>query len=130
MDSRSRAPISPLEKTNRASGNGQTLALSTATAVVLFRLTGAQVDGRDDPETRKRLNVVARALANVAPIYVEEPPESAKELSPFDLLQGEFRHGAQVFRTHDGRELAGLTIERRDMLTAINLLQAAGIQFR
>jgi len=110
---------------DRASRDRQRVSLSVATSVAFFHLTGAQVDGRRDPETRKRLDRVARALANAAPIYAGDPPEA---LSANDLLDGEFHGGAQVFRTRDGREFNALAIERRDMLAAIEVLKAARIR--
>lgn len=122
--------LPPAKPMDRAPRDRQRIPLPVATAVVFFRVTGTQVEGRRDLETMKRLNAVARALANLAPIYAGEAWHSAKELSPFDLLGGEFDRGAQVFRTRDGREFDALVIERRDMLAAISILRGAGIWFR
>ena len=106
------------------------MSLSVAAAVVWFRMTGVPVDGRRSEETRKSLDAVARALASVAPVYAGNSAEAAEQLSPNDLLDGEFHGGGLRFRTRDGREFDSLAIERRDMLAAISVLQAARIRFR
>jgi hypothetical protein len=115
---------------DRASRDRQRVPLSVAAAVVLFRVTGEQVDGRRDARTVSNLNAVARALARVAPIYAAEPDNRSRQLGPLDLLRGDFDRGARVFRTFDGRELGALAIERRDMVVAINVLQATRIRLR
>lgn len=115
---------------DRAARDRQRVPLSVAAAVVFIRVTGEQVDGRRDPRTASNLNAVARALANIAPIYAVEPDHRPRQLGPLDLLRGDFVGGAQAFRTFDGRELNALVIERRDMLAAISVLRAAKIRFR
>jgi len=114
---------------DRASRDRQRVPLEVAAAVVFFRVTGLQVEGRRDPAMLKSLDAVARALANIMPIYAEEPPDRPKELSAFELLEGKFERGARIFRMRDGRELEGLAVERRDMLAGIAVLRAAGIRF-
>lgn len=104
--------------------------LVTAATVVFVRITGVQTVDSHSPEMTRRLNTVARALANVARIYAGEPLDTAKELSPMELLVGEFDGGARVFRTRDGREFYPLAIERREMLDAISVLQAAKVRFK
>lgn len=112
------------------SRNPERVPLATAAAVVFFRVTGAQVTDLPDAEVARNLNTVARALSNLAQIYAGEPLDRAMELSPIELLGGEFDGGAQIFRTRDGREFYPLGIERRDMLAAIKVLQAAKIRFK
>jgi hypothetical protein len=74
------------------------------------------------------LDVIASALARVAPLYVSEP-NGAK---PRELLDGEIQGaaiqgGASTLLLKDGRALSGVEIKRADLRRAIALLKVAGI---
>lgn len=115
---------------DRAFRHHERIPLAIAAAVVFCRVTGTQVEGRRDAATAKSLNAVARALASVVPIYAGERRESAKELSPTDLIGGHFDRGAAVFRARGGVEFNALWVERSDLPGAIGVLQAARLRFR
>jgi hypothetical protein len=115
---------------DRASRDSQRVSLAVAAAVVYFRFTGKQVEGRRDAQTLGSLDAVARALANVVSIHVMDGSQDGAELTPADLLGGDFHRGARLFRASDGREFSNLTVARGDMVAAIAILRAAGARFR
>jgi len=104
------------------------VALATAAAVVSFRVTGRQVEGSRTKRTKDILDDVAHAMSNIVPIH---RPDGAgvTALTPIELMHGKFARGAQVFRAHDGTEIGGLTVQRRDMAEAISILRPARIRF-
>ena len=109
----------------------QHLALPTAFAVIYARITGAAPDARNPIEMQLILNDVAHAISNLVPIYAPAPESSVpKELPAADLIDGNFTRGAHVLKTRSGKELRGLTVRRRDMLSAIAILRAAQVKFR
>ena len=107
----------------------QHVALATATAIVFYRLTGRQVDGARSAPTLALLNDVAHAISNVVPIYAADSATTFKALSPVELMQGQFERGGMVFRTKNGTEHRGLTLQRGDMALAISVLKAAKARF-
>jgi hypothetical protein len=115
---------------DRASRDAQYVSLPTAAAVVLFRLTGKQVEGSRSDRTKAVLNDVAHAMANIVPIYVPNPVTAVKPLAARYLINGRFDGGGRVFVVKDGTQFARLSVQRRDMLTAISILQSAKVSFR
>ena len=107
----------------------QHVALTTATAIVFYRLTGRQVDGARSAITLALLNDVAHAISNVVPVYAADSATSFRALSPVELMQGQFERGAMLFRTKGGTEHRGLTLQRGDMALAISVLRAAKARF-
>ena len=108
----------------------QHLGLATACAVIYFRITGESVDPRRTSLMQAILNDVAHAVATLVPIYAPSAYSGVPTaLAQLDLLEGRFLRGAQVFRTKQGDELRRLTVQRRDMLSAISILQSARIRF-
>jgi hypothetical protein len=105
------------------------VSLPTAVAQVLYRLTGQQVDGQRSEQTLALLNDVAHAISNVVSIYAPDSVTSFRALDPIDLLEGRFDRGAMLFRTKDGREFKGLTVQRADMTIAMTVLKAAKADF-
>lgn len=109
----------------------QHLGLATACAVIYFRITGESVNPRRPPLMQAILNDVAHALATMVPIYAPSTYSGVPTaLAQLDLIEGKFLRGAQVFRTKHGNELRRLTVQRRDMLSAISILESARISFR
>ena len=77
------------------------------------------------------LNDVAHAVAIMVPIYAPSVhPGVPAALAQLDLIEGRFLRGAQVFRTKQGSELRPLTVQRRDMMSAISILESARVSFR
>jgi hypothetical protein len=107
----------------------QHVALTTATAIVFYRLTGRQVNGARSAPTMALLNDVAHAISNVVPVYIPDSATTFKALTPVELMQGQFERGGMIFRTKDGREHHGLALQRSDMALAISVLRAAKARF-
>lgn len=108
----------------------QHIGLPTACAVVYSHVTGMTPDARDPVEMQAILNDVAKAISNLVPIFAVDPESRLpRTIEVFELLDGRFLSGAHKFMTAKGQELAGLTIQRRDMLGVIETLRAARIRF-
>lgn len=107
------------------------LGLPTACAVIFSKVTGTPPDARHPQELQAALNDVARALSTLVVIYAADAESGMpKPLAPAQVIEGQFLRGAQVFKTKQGNELRGLTVQRRDMFAAISVLQSAHIRFR
>lgn len=108
----------------------QHLALSTAAAVIYRQITGttAQIASAEDFD--EALNVVARAIANVAPIWTADRPSGVpRQLAPIELIHCNFARGATLLVTGFGVEYRHLTIRRADMRAALAILKGAGVDF-
>src|SRR5213075_1531812 len=112
---------------DRLDRDTQHLALSTAAALVYFHITGQQLDGKLDEQTRDILCDVARALSVLAPIYAlgDEESEMLIEVPPGKLMGSAFVRGAQALVLKDGTEIRKLTIQRKDMHAAVTILKAS-----
>lgn len=109
----------------------QHLSLPTACAVVYSKIAGVTPDPRDPAKMQAILNDVAQALSNIVPIYAPDPASGKpKALTPLELVEGKFTRGAQAFKTKSGAELRGLTVQRRDLASALTILKSAQIRFR
>lgn len=107
------------------------LGLPTACAVIYSQLVGTPPDARNPHEMQATLNDVARALSTLVVIYAPDGDSGLpRALAAEDVIEGQFLRGAQVFRTKQGDEVRGLTVQRRDMFNAISVLQSAHIRFR
>lgn len=106
------------------------VGLATACAEIYGQVAGAIPDPRASPDMQAILNQVAHVVANLATIYVSDAgAESQRALAPPDLIGGTFVRGAQAFRTRQGNELTGLTLQRREMAYAISILKSADVIF-
>ncbi|MGH8741053.1 MAG: hypothetical protein ACREUN_09095 [Burkholderiales bacterium] len=116
---------------DKAPGNGdQHLALSTAAAVVYHQVMGTLSTGTAD-DVIEVLDLVAGAIANVAPIYTSDRPTGTpRQLAPIELIHCRFERGATVLKTSFGPEYTNLSIRRDDMRTAIAILRGARVDFR
>src|SRR5262245_27651688 len=109
----------------------QHIGLPTACAEVYAAITGGAPDATRPAEMQLLLNEVAHALSYVIRIYAIHPGSGLPQaIGGFDALQGTFVHGAHAFQARSGEELRGLTVQRRDMLRAIEVLRSAKIHFR
>lgn len=107
------------------------IGLPTACAEVYAALTGQGPDATRPAEMQLVLNEVAQALAYVIRIYAVDAGSGLPQpIGGFDALQGTFVRGAHAFQPRSGEELKGLTVQRRDMLRAIDVLRSARIRFR
>jgi hypothetical protein len=106
------------------------VALAVATAFVYKALMGRAIEPMEIRAANVLIHEVAHALSNVAPIYgMRTDDQTAKALSPLQLLEGTFERGATVLRTSTGIEYRQLSIRRDDMLLAVALLNRAGVKF-
>ncbi len=99
------------------------VALPVAVAVVLYKVNGDQIRGARTPEALRLFNELAHAMAHIVPIYTTQPNGLQKALGRMEVVQGHFEHGALFFRAIDGTEFHHLTVQRRDIKTAINTLR-------
>ena len=104
-------------------------SLATAAYHVYREVMGQSAQVADLAEYNACLQEVARALANVAPIYSLDPESgSYRPLEPVDLLFGVFRRGATVLQTPRA-EYTNLAMRRSDMRIAITIIRKAGVKF-
>jgi len=81
----------------------------------------------DSQHLSEMLNVIALALARSAPLYVADAGGGeGRRLSLFELQGATAQRSASVLVLEDGRELAGVTIRREDLRSAIAALKALG----
>jgi hypothetical protein len=118
-------------KTQHITANilGQQLALSVAAGLARTQLVPDPLKTYDAQHLSDMLNVIGRALAKVAPLYVkDEASLSARELTQDELEGAEIRRGATLLVLKDGRTLSSMSIRRGDLRQAIAILKAVGIQ--
>ena len=100
---------------------GQHLALSVAALLARSQL----VTGEAGAETT---DLVARALAKVAPLYVRDSSlAEPRPLAQAELEGATVRAGGTVLALADGRTFSSVTIKRADLRPAIGILKAIGI---
>ena len=118
-------------KTQHITANilGQHLALSVAAGLARTQLVPEPLRVYDAQHLSDMVDVIARALAKVAPLYVHDQKDgSTRELSPQELEGAEIRRGATVVVLRDGRKLSGVSLKRGDLRQAIAILKAVGVQ--
>ena len=106
------------------------VALAVAVAVVVYKLSGEQVQGTRSPEGLQLFNDVAHGMAHVVPIYTTQENGMPKALGHMEVVQGRFEHGALFFRAVDGTEYHHLTVQRRDITAALASLKAANLRIK
>ena len=63
-------------------------------------------------------------------IYTTDPQNGVpRPISGFDAMRGKFVRGAHAFHMPDGVKLERLTVQRRDMHRAIDVLRSARVMF-
>lgn len=108
---------------------GQHLALSVAAHLARTQLVPDPLTIYDAQHLSEMLDVVARALAKVAPIYVRDADASdPRALTPAELEGARIRRGATILALADGRTFSSATIKRLDLRQAIAILKAVGIE--
>lgn len=74
------------------------------------------------------LNLIAHAIARVAPLYAGEDDGGARRALGEDELEGmTIRRGATIVALADGRKLTRVTVRRGELRDAIAILKAAGL---
>jgi hypothetical protein len=112
-----------------ASLAGQHLALSVAAHLARTQLVPDPLKVYDAQHLSEMLDVVARALSKVAPIYVRDAGVAdPRPLTPAELDGAIIRRGATIVALADGRSFSSATIKRLDLRQAIAILKAVGIE--
>jgi hypothetical protein len=107
---------------------GQHLALSVAAHLARTQLVPEPLAVYDSQHLSEMVDVVARALAKVAPLYVRDAGSGEpRELSPAELEGAAIRRAATVLSLVDGRSFSSVSIKRADLRQAIAILKAVGI---
>ena len=106
------------------------VALGMAVAIVIYKLTGSQVNGARSTAALRLFNDVAHAMAHAVPIYTTGANGLPRILRQPEVTQGCFEHGALLFRAVDGAEYPSLTVQRRDITRAIDALKAANLRLK
>jgi len=107
---------------------GQHLALSVAAHLARTQLVPEPLRVYGGQDLSELLDVVARAIAKVVPLYVQDPQAgSPRELSQDELQGAEVRRGATLLVLKDGRTLSSVTIKRGDLRQAVAILKTIGI---
>jgi hypothetical protein len=118
-------------KTQHLTANilGQHLALSVAAGLARTQLVPEPLQVYDAQHLSEMVDIIARALAKVAPLYVHDQKDGTPhELSQQELEGAEIRRGATLVVLKDGRKLSGVSIRRADLRQAVAILKAVGIQ--
>ena len=108
----------------------QHVALPVAVALVIYKLSGEQVGGTRTPQALRLFNDIAHGMAHVVPIYTIATNGQPKALGHMEVVQGRFEHGALFFRAVDGTEYHHLTVQRRDITTAIDSLKSVNVRIK
>ena len=107
---------------------GQHLALSVAAHLARTQLVPDPLSVYDGQHLTDMLELIARALAKVAPVYVKDAAAAEpRELTPAELEGATVRAGATLLALKDGRTFSSVTIKRADLRQAIAILKAVGI---
>jgi hypothetical protein len=107
---------------------GQHLALSVAAHLARTQLVPDPLTVYDAQHMGEMIDVVASALAKVAPLYVQDAKTGApRELTPLELDGAAVRRSASVIALKDGRTLSSVSMKRADLRQAIAILKAVGI---
>jgi hypothetical protein len=108
---------------------GQHLALSVAAHLARTQLVPDPLSVYDGQHMSEMIDVVARALSRVAPIYVRDAAAAdPRPLLPAELEGATIRRGATILALADGRSFSSATIKRVDLRQAIAILKAVGIE--
>lgn len=107
---------------------GQHLALSVAAHLARTQVVPDPLRVYDGQHISDMVDLVANALAKVAPLYVQDASTgSARELTLAELEGASVRRGATVVTLKDGRTLSSVSMKRADLRQAIAILKAVGI---
>lgn len=108
---------------------GQHLALSVAAHLARTQLVPDPLNVYDSQHMSEMIDLVARALAKVAPIYVRDAAAAdPRPLTPAEIEAASIRRGATILALADGRSFSSATIKRLDLRQAIAILKTVGIE--
>lgn len=108
---------------------GQHLALSVAAHLARTQLMPEPLAVYDSEHLSEMVDIVARALAKVAPLYVRDPASGGpRELGAGELEGAVMARAATLLTLSDGRTFSSVSIRRADLRQAIAVLKAVGIE--
>ena len=119
------------EKTTRlAEGiRNQHVAMSVAAGIARAQLVPNPVGVYDARHLSEMLEVMAAAIARVAPIYaMNARTGEVRRLTEEDLEGASFARGATALVMKDGTTIAGISITRGDLRHAVVVLKTIGFQ--
>lgn len=105
------------------------LSVSSAAAIVYHQVMGRTLQPSGVAQSNAVLQAVARALAEVAPIFVLDADSGTQRpLDEVELAFGVFQRGATLLRTPKA-EHRKLAVRRADMRAAIEAFRVVGRRF-
>jgi hypothetical protein len=108
---------------------GQHLALSVAAHLARTQLVPEPLAVYDSQHMSDMIDIVARALAKVAPLHVRDAGSGEpRELSAAELEGAAISRAATTLTLGDGRSFSSVSIRRADLRQAIAILKAVGIE--
>lgn len=108
---------------------GRHLALSVAAQLARTQLVPEPLAVYDSQHIDETIDIVARALATVTPLYVRDSSSGQpRELSAAELEGAVIARAATVLTLKDGRTFSSVSIQRADLRHAIAVLKATGIE--
>ena len=108
---------------------GEHMPIAAAAALARSYLVAGPADVFDGPQLTAMLELIARALCTVAPVYaLDARTGERRQLAETELHGAIFRHGASVLVLEDGTALSGVSITRGDLRKAVAVLRAIGIE--
>jgi hypothetical protein len=108
---------------------GQHLALSVAAHLARTRLVPEPLAVYDSQHMSEMIDIVARAVAKVALLYVRDAGSGEpRELSAAELEGATISRTATLLSLRDGRSFSSVSIKRADLRQAIAILKAVGIE--
>jgi hypothetical protein len=107
---------------------GQHIALSVAAGLARTQLSPDPLRVHDAQHLGEMLDIIARALAKVAPLYVRESPDAdPRALTPEELEDAAIKRGAAAVVLKSGRSFSAVTMRRGDLRQAVAVLKTLGI---
>jgi hypothetical protein len=108
---------------------GQHVAMSVAAGLARVQLVPNPVGVYDARHLSEMLEVMAAAIATVAPIYaMNARTGEVRKLTDEELDGARFERGATALMLKDGSAIASVSITRGDLRHAVAVLQAIGFQ--
>jgi hypothetical protein len=107
---------------------GQHLALSVAAHLARTQLVSDPLAIYDSQHLTEMIDIVAGAIAKVAPLYVQDPGSGTlRQLTESELEGATVKRSATNLVLRDGRTLSSVSLKRVDLRQAIAILKAVGI---
>jgi len=107
---------------------GEHLGLCVAAHLARTQLVADPRVRYDGARLMEMVELAARALAKVAPLYVRDAVDGdLRELTAAELEGAKVQEGGNLMVLHDGRRFTSMTIKRADLRQAIAILKATGV---